>query len=54
MIRSLLRYATVNGYIKQNSLGGINYSDIYDINKAKAAYKTAHKLLILFTNFNRF
>lgn len=44
MIRSLLRYATVNGYIKQNSLGGINYSDIYNINKAKATSKTVYEL----------
>lgn len=45
MIRSLLRYATVNGYIKQNSLGGINYSDIYNINKTKAASKTTYELV---------
>lgn len=44
MIGSLLRYATVNGYIKQNSLGEINYSDIYNINKAKAISKTVHEL----------
>lgn len=43
MIRSVLEYAAVNGYIK-NSLGGINYSDIYDINKAKAISKTVHEL----------
>lgn len=41
MIRSVLRYTTVNGYIKQNSLGGINYSDIYDINKTKAISKNS-------------
>lgn len=45
MIRSLLRYVTVNGYIKQNSLGGINYSDIYNINKTKAASKTTYELV---------
>lgn len=45
MIRSVLEYATVNGYIKQNSLGGINYSDIYNINKTKAAYKTTYELV---------
>lgn len=44
MIRSLLRYATVNGYIKQNSLGEINYSDIYNINKVKATSKTVYEL----------
>ena len=45
MIRSVLEYATVNGYIKQNSLGGINYSDIYNINKTKAASKTTYELV---------
>ena len=44
MIRSVLRYTTVNGYIKQNSLGKISYSYIYNINKAKAASKTTYEL----------